>query len=108
MNFSNAQNIFAALANESRLKVFRLLAVSGVDGLAAGEISKKLKITANTLSFHLLLMTQAGLLKKKRKGVSIFYSADLDTVKDTIEFIMNDCCQCDCDCHAIVHHLKHK
>lgn len=92
MRSENVTNIFSALSQESRLAILRLLIKYGDEGLSAGAISDKLKITKNTLSFHLLLMTNAKLLNKRRKGTFLFYSANHETVKDVIDFLTKDCC----------------
>jgi DNA-binding transcriptional ArsR family regulator len=86
-------NVFAALSQGSRLSVFRLLIEYGEEGLCASDISKKLKITKNTLSFHLLLLVNAGLLNKKREGTFIFYSANYKTVQEVIDFLIENCCR---------------
>jgi DNA-binding transcriptional ArsR family regulator len=86
-------NIFYALSQESRLNIFKLLIEYGNEGLCAGEIAKKLEITKNTLSFHLLLLNKAGLVNRRKKGTFAFYSANFDTVQDIIDFLTEDCCR---------------
>ncbi|MGB2579336.1 DNA-binding transcriptional ArsR family regulator [Elusimicrobium simillimum] len=98
MKISQVGNIFAALSQESRLKIFRTLVKHGDKGLCAGDISKELKITKNTLSFHLLLLTQAGLLQKRKEGLFLFYSVNFEAIKDIIDFLLVDCCAAEGAC----------
>ncbi|MDR1124203.1 MAG: metalloregulator ArsR/SmtB family transcription factor [Elusimicrobiota bacterium] len=115
MNIQQIGNIFAALSQESRLKVFKLLVDYGARGLCAGDISRELKIPKNTLSFHLTLLSQAGLLEKRKEGLYLFYSVNLDAVRDIIDFLLVDCCnsggscaRCDIFRELQNKHLKRK
>ena len=83
----------AALAQELRLAVFRLLVKAGADGLAAGEIARALKITPNTLSTQLNILANARLVTSRRAGRSIIYSADYDGMSALLLYLMEDCCQ---------------
>lgn len=83
----------AALAQETRLALFRLLVETGPAGLAAGEIGAHLGIPANTLSFHLKSLTQAGLLVARQEGRFIFYAADFAAMDDLIAYLTDNCCQ---------------
>lgn len=83
----------AALAQESRLNAFRLLVRSGPEGLAAGEIARQLEVPHNTLSSHLSILVNAGLVESRRDGRSIFYSIDFGGTRDLLSFLMEDCCQ---------------
>ncbi len=83
----------AALAQESRLNAFRLLVQSGPDGLAAGEIARQLEVPHNTLSSHLSILVNAGLVESRRDGRSIFYSIDFNGTRELLSFLMEDCCQ---------------
>jgi DNA-binding transcriptional ArsR family regulator len=82
-----------ALAQDSRLAVFRLLVKRGPRGLPAGEISAKVGIPATTLSFHLSQMSHAGLVVSRREGRSIYYAADYDRMRDLLGFLMANCCE---------------
>ncbi len=92
MNSDQALDALSALAQESRLKVFRLLVAAGPQGVAAGAIAERLHVVPGTLSFHLKLLTRAGLLKARRQGRSIRYVARFDTMNELIGFLSNDCC----------------
>jgi DNA-binding transcriptional ArsR family regulator len=83
----------SALAQESRLRVFRLLVRTGPGGLAAGAIAEKLGIPAATLSFHLSHLTQAGLTETRRVGRSIIYAVRVDGIRTLLGFLTMDCCQ---------------
>ena len=83
----------SALAQESRLAVFRLLVKAGPQGLAAGEIARALEITPNTLSAQLTVLSNADLVTSRREGRSIIYAAGYETMSDLLVYLMDDCCQ---------------
>jgi DNA-binding transcriptional ArsR family regulator len=83
----------SALAQESRLKVFRLLIRCGTDGMAAGDISAKLQLPHNTLSTHLGILSRARLVRSRKQGRSIIYSIDLEGTRDLLSFLVEDCCR---------------
>ena len=82
----------SAIAQEARLQVFRLLVKAGPQGMAAGDIARKLKVPANTLSAQLLVLSNAGLLRARRDGRSIIYAMNFDAVRELLVFLMEDCC----------------
>jgi DNA-binding transcriptional ArsR family regulator len=92
METSAAANAFSALGNDRRLAVFRLLVQAGPDGVAAGEIARRLGIVQNTLSSSLSVLSHAGLVTSRRDGRSIIYSAGFDQVGDLLDFLVEDCC----------------
>jgi DNA-binding transcriptional ArsR family regulator len=81
-----------ALAQESRLGVFRLLVQAGPAGLAAGDIADRLRIPPPTLSFHLAQLRQAGLIAMRRDGRSLIYSADYARMNALMAFLTENCC----------------
>ena len=83
----------AALAQETRLDVFRLLVRAGPDGLSPGVVSEELGIPAATLSFHLKELRSAGLLVCERDGRSRIYSPDFETTTALISYLTENCCQ---------------
>lgn len=93
METTAAVKRLSALAQDSRLAVFRLLVRAGRDGVAAGEIARALEITPNTLSAQLNVLTQSGLAVSRRDGRSIIYAADYDGMSDLLVYLMEDCCQ---------------
>jgi Predicted transcriptional regulators len=82
----------AALAQESRLEVFRLLVQAGPEGLAAGKIAAQLDIPASTLSFHVKELSQAGLVVARQDGRYIYYAADFRAMNELITFLGENCC----------------
>src|SRR6202166_901070 len=82
----------AALAQSTRLSVFRLLVQHEPEGLAAGDIAKMLAVPQNTMSAHLAILARAGLVMSERKSRSIIYRANLVTFQDLTSFMVEDCC----------------
>lgn len=83
----------SALAQDSRLKVFRLLVTHGARGLPAGEIARRLGAPHNTMSAHLGVLARAGLVRSRRAGRSIIYAADFAGLRALLGFLMEDCCR---------------
>jgi len=92
MEISKAAGSFEALAHATRLGVLRLLIPAGVNGLAAGDISKRLDLPPNSLSFHLGRLMNAGLIECRRSGRNLFYAADYAGVGQLARFLSDDCC----------------
>ena len=92
MEINDALGAFDALSQETRLAVFRLLVTAGPQGMSAGSIAEELDSRQNTMSSHLKQLHQAGLVQSRRDGRSIFYTANYDTVRELIVFLMEDCC----------------
>lgn len=82
----------SALAQESRLSIFRLLVQAGSGGLAAGSIGEKLGLPPATLSFHLAGLTRAGLAQSRQEGRFVFYSADFEGMGRLLAYLTEDCC----------------
>lgn len=82
----------AALAQDTRLRAFRLLVTAGPDGLPAGEIARRLDVPANTLSTHLAILANAGLATSRRESRSILYAADYDGMQALLSYLVRDCC----------------
>ncbi len=93
MDITTTVKSLGALAQESRLAAFRLLVRRGVEGMAAGEIARALSIPHNTMSSHLAIMANAGLVTSKRESRSIIYSIDFGGTRELLSFLMEDCCQ---------------
>jgi DNA-binding transcriptional ArsR family regulator len=92
MESENAILALAALAQSTRLDVFRLLAKHEPDGLAAGDIAKALAVPQNTMSSHLSVLSRAGLVSAQRFSRSIVYRVDLAKFQDVVLFMLRDCC----------------
>ncbi|WP_424811053.1 ArsR/SmtB family transcription factor [Roseococcus sp. YIM B11640] len=93
MNETQALESLSALAQETRLRIVRLLVRSGPDGMPAGAIGEELEAASSRLSFHLSHLEQSGLVRSRREGRSIRYSASFDALSGLIAFLMRDCCQ---------------
>ena len=93
MEISTAVGALSALAQESRLKVFRLLVRSGPAGLAAGDIARKLHVPRNTMSSHLAILSRARLVTSRKDGRSVIYAVDQDGTRDLLSFLLEDCCR---------------
>jgi DNA-binding transcriptional ArsR family regulator len=92
MEEKEAVEALSALAQESRLRVFRLLVRAGPAGLAAGAIASELGLPPATLSFHLAQLTRAGMAVTRREGRSIIYALKVDGIRDLLGFLTTDCC----------------
>jgi DNA-binding transcriptional ArsR family regulator len=84
--------LLAALAQTTRLDVFRLLVKHAPDGLAAGDIAKTLAVPQNTMSSHLSILSRVGLVSTRRFSRSIVYRADLTRLQAVMLFMLKDCC----------------
>jgi DNA-binding transcriptional ArsR family regulator len=92
MNERQALSAFAAISQETRLRIMRMLVIAGHDGLAAGVIAEKADVSASNVSFHLKELEHAGLVSAKRDSRSIVYSASYDALSGLVRFLMEDCC----------------
>ena len=92
MDNASAVSSLAALAQESRLAIFRLLVEAGPAGLSVGEIGAPLDIAPATLSFHLKELANAGLVTARQEGRFIYYSADYGRMNTLIGFLSQNCC----------------
>ncbi len=92
MDESDALEALAALAQPTRLNTFRLLIASEPDGVAAGELARAAKAPQNTMSAHLSVLANAGLVRGVRRGRSILYRADLARFRALVVFLTQDCC----------------
>lgn len=92
MESESAIAALGALAQGTRLDVFRLLVRHEPHGLAAGEIARRLDVPQNTMSAHLGVLARAGLVRAERRSRSINYRADLDGLRALMLFLVNDCC----------------
>ena len=93
MDIITTVKTLSALAQQYRLEAFRLLVRSGSEGMPAGEIARTLNVPHNTMSSHLSILANAGLVNSKRVSRSIIYSIDFDRTRELLSFLMEDCCQ---------------
>jgi ArsR family transcriptional regulator len=92
METTNAIEVFAALAQPTRLEAFRLIMQHEPHGLPAGEVARLLDVPQNTMSSHLAILARAGLISAERQSRSIIYRTEIDRVREIASFLVNDCC----------------
>jgi ArsR family transcriptional regulator, arsenate/arsenite/antimonite-responsive transcriptional repressor len=92
MEKNNVVTALAALAQDNRLDVFRLLVEAGPEGMAAGAVATALDLAPNTLTFHFDRLRQAGLVTVRRDGRSMIYAARFDTMNELLGFLTENCC----------------
>jgi ArsR family transcriptional regulator len=92
MEKSHAVAALAALAQDNRLDVFRLLVRAGPGGMPAGAVATALKLAPNTLSFHFDRLRQSGLISVKREGRSLIYAARFETMDGLLAYLTENCC----------------
>ena len=95
MERSDAAAALAALAQESRLDIFRTLVQAGPSGMAAGQIGDHLGLPSATLSFHLNQLKHAGLVRFRRDGRSLIYAAEFGAMNALMRYLTENCCQGD-------------
>jgi DNA-binding transcriptional ArsR family regulator len=93
MEKSNAVAALAALAQDNRLDVFKLLVEAGPEGMAAGEIADALNLAPNTLTFHFDRLRMAGLVTVRREGRSMIYAARFETMNALVAYLTENCCR---------------
>jgi ArsR family transcriptional regulator len=92
MKAVEAVEALTALAQESRLAIFRLLVRYGMEGLPAGKVAEALKVPPPTLSFHLSQLSHAGLVRSRRDGRQVSYSADFERMNALLRYLTENCC----------------
>jgi ArsR family transcriptional regulator, arsenate/arsenite/antimonite-responsive transcriptional repressor len=92
MEKTDAVTALAALAQDNRLDVFRLLVQAGVEGMPAGAVAEALGLAPNTLTFHFDRLRTAGLVTVRREGRSMIYGARYETMNDLLGFLTDNCC----------------
>jgi DNA-binding transcriptional ArsR family regulator len=92
MEMTQAVDALAALAQVSRLQIYRLLVQAGPEGMPAGKIGEQLELPAATLSFHLAQLTRAGLARSRQEGRFVIYSADYAAMNNLVGYLTENCC----------------
>ncbi|MEO0748373.1 MAG: metalloregulator ArsR/SmtB family transcription factor [Pseudomonadota bacterium] len=88
-----AASTFAALGSEQRLAVLRSLVRAGPDGLSIGELGERTSVTGSTLTHHMKILSQAGLVRQEKRGRSIICAAvAYDELRSLSEFLLKECC----------------
>jgi DNA-binding transcriptional ArsR family regulator len=98
METTNAVRALAALAQETRLSIFRVLVEAGPTGLAAGEIALAVGASPANLSFHLKELAHAGLVRSKQEGRFVFYAAHFENMNQLLGYLTDNCCARDGAC----------
>jgi ArsR family transcriptional regulator, arsenate/arsenite/antimonite-responsive transcriptional repressor len=93
MTKRDALAALAALAQENRLDVFRLLVEAGQEGMSAGNVAGALKLAPNTLTFHFDRLREAGLVTVRRNGRSMIYAARYDRMNALLGYLTENCCR---------------
>ncbi|MES2290092.1 MAG: helix-turn-helix domain-containing protein [Pseudomonadota bacterium] len=92
MEPKDAVAALSSLAHGARLSVFRMLMQAGAEGIAAGEIARRLDVPPNTLSSNLNILSNAGLIENRREGRTLIYTARYTQMTELLEFLIHDCC----------------
>ena len=92
MDKKSALAALAALGQDTRLEVFRLLVKAGSEGIPSGEVASRLGTVQNTMSAHLKVLDHAGLVRAERDGRTVRYVADMTGFRDLLAYLMEDCC----------------
>jgi len=92
MDAQRAVGALGALAQDTRLQIFRVLVQAGPEGLAAGAIAEALRVPSPTLSFHLQQLNYSGLITKRRASRSLIYSINIAGMNELMGFLTEDCC----------------
>lgn len=92
METKDAISALGALAQETRLAIFRLLVERGEQGMPAGQIGEQLSVPAATLSFHLMQLSHAGLVAARRESRNVIYSINVERMNGLLQFLTEDCC----------------
>lgn len=82
----------AALAQATRLAIFRLLVSTGPEGMAAGQIAQRLKVSPATLSFHFKTLSHAGLVESRQDGRFVYYTANFAVMNGMVDYLTENCC----------------
>ena len=93
MEIKAAAAALAALAQETRLSIYRLLVQAGPDGVSAGRIGETLEVPAATMSFHLKELARAGLVSSRQERQFIYYAVDFERMAELMTFLTQNCCQ---------------
>jgi ArsR family transcriptional regulator len=92
MKSTQVVKALSALAQSTRLSVYRLLVVHGPEGMVAGQIAEKLNVSPATLSFHFKTLSHAGLIESRQEGRFIYYAANFAVMNSIVAFLTENCC----------------
>jgi DNA-binding transcriptional ArsR family regulator len=97
MNHTQVVTALSALAQPTRLAIYRVLVVAGKNGLAAGQVAERLQAAPASLSFHFKKLSHAGLVESTQDGRFIFYAANFDVMNGLVGYLTENCCGGDLD-----------
>jgi len=92
MESTQVVTALAALAQPTRLEIYRALVVCGPEGMAAGQLAEQLKVAPATLSFHFKTLSHAGLIDSRQEGRFIYYMANFDVMNGMVDYLTENCC----------------
>ncbi len=92
MKSAQVVKALAALAQPTRLAIYRLLVSAGPEGLAAGQVAEKLKASPATLSFHFRTLSHAGLVESRQEGRFVYYAANFAAMNGMVDYLTENCC----------------
>ena len=92
MKSAQVVKALSALAQSTRLAIFRLLVERGPDGMAAGQVAEKLKVSPATLSFHFKALSHAGLIESRQEGRFIYYATNFAAMNSIVAYLTENCC----------------
>jgi ArsR family transcriptional regulator len=92
MKSAHVVKALSALAQPTRLALYRLLVACGPEGMAAGQVAEKLKVSPATLSFHFRTLSHAGLIESRQDGRFIYYMANFEAMNDMLAYLTEHCC----------------
>jgi len=92
MKSAQVVKALAALAQPTRLAIFRLLVRAGPQGMVAGAIARKLKVAPATLSFHFRTLSHAGLVESRQEGRFVYYAANFSVMNEMVDYLTENCC----------------
>lgn len=92
MKSAQVVKALAALAQPTRLAIYRLLVERGSEGMAAGQVAEKLKVSPATLSFHFKTLSHAGLVVGRQSGRFVYYAANFTVMNDMLGYLTENCC----------------
>jgi ArsR family transcriptional regulator len=95
MKTTEAVKALAALAQDTRLAIYRLLVQQGPGGLPAGTVAERLDVAAATLSFHMKELANAGMVAARQEGRFVYYSANYTQMNGLLSYLTENCCQCE-------------
>lgn len=103
MKPSQVVKALSALAQPTRLAIYRLLVAGGPDGLAAGQVAEQLKVAPANLSFHFKTLSHAGLVESRQEGRFVYYAANFTVMNDMVAYLTENCCNGNPDACKPVH-----